>query len=95
MAPRIGNAMFFGPNEVTWGHASVTQNVFIIEVRSGFVEMESASQVQKCRCRNTELQKQNCFNNVSLTHLNQFTFPLGVGDCTQIHLGVVSTSTEQ
>ena len=33
--------------------------------------------------------KQNCFDNVSLTHLNQFSFPIGVRNCTQIHLGVL------
>ena len=57
--------------------------------------MESASQVEKFRCRNTEVQEQNCFNNVSSTHLNQFSFALGVSNCAQIHLGVLSTSTKQ
>ena len=95
LGPALVKSRFFRSKVVSWGPASVTRNVLIIEVRWGFREMEKASQVQKFRCSNTEVQKQNCFNNVSLTHLNQFSFPIGVRNCTQIHLGVLSTSTEQ
>ena len=36
----------------------------------------NASQVHKFRCRNAEVQNQNCINNVSFAHLNQFSFSL-------------------